>query len=889
MAKIETLYFVHHSHTDVGYTHDQPIVLDLHERFISSALELAECYASSDSDGAFRWTVENTYVLSRWLQHASPAQIDRFLAMEKAGRIEVTGMFANITPLLDSDELIESFQLLRTLRNDYGITVTSAMNCDVNGENWPLVDLLHDLGIEGFTMAINTHFGGAPLNRPDVFNWQGPSGKTIMAYNGWTYDTGWRYGIGRSHDEFENNWWPRVLQRLDEIDYQLPVVMAQSYHPFGDNGSAFEGFTRWIDEWNASGKGPHIKFATPRMWWAAVKQYGDKLPTHRGDWTDFWNFGCASSAREQTINRYSRTRLRTADALSGALQAAGLTGNDPWLERSQQLYRENAWQNVILWDEHTWGADTSISEPEGEDTASQWNHKAHYAYAGRSLSQLLQRDALAALARSVERSGDGDILLVNPLPWQRTLAGHVPGRVLQQRGTPDDSTAGRQAQNAQPHTTPHPVTAEKLDIEMASRVRSTIGPVEVPAFGYVVVPRRDVVEYKYYEGILEDRVIETPRYRLVFDRERGGLTSWYDRELEYEWIDSTAPYAFNGFVHEEVADRDHPRPRHRMFYMNWQAPDIERARGWKPAWRVRRRAAQEVLTHNVFRTPLGVEIVQTLAAPGIVGTLLQSTFVPNYADYVEFRAQWVMGQDPHPEATYLLYPFRLPGAQARFDLGGQAVLPDVDQLPGVCRDYFTTQNWVDFNDGRLGVTIATPENPMVQFGNFHFGDNQYAFHLERAMLLGWVTNTYWETNFRAQQPGLVTARYRVRPYGGTFDEAAAHRFGLEAANDAPLLQQMGEPHGESLLPAAGSLLKLPEPPVVVLHVKPAYDGSGALVRLLNASDTAQNAVINSGLVQIGSAVRCDLLENELGPLQVDNGAVQLTLQPRETAAVLIRS
>jgi alpha-mannosidase len=134
----------------------------------------------------------------------------------------------------------------------------------------------------------------------------------------------------------------------------------------------------------------------------------------------------------------------------------------------------------------------------------------------------------------------------------------------------------------------------------------------------------------------------------------------------------------------------------------------------------------------------------------------------------------------------------------------------------------------------------------------------------------------------------VTARYRVRPYGGTFDEAAAHRFGLEAANDAPLLQQMGEPHGESLLPASGSLLQLPQPPVVVLHVKPAYDGSGALVRLLNASDTAQNATIGSGLVQIGSAVRCDLLENELGPLEVENGAVQLTLQPRATAAVLIR-
>jgi hypothetical protein len=828
-------------------------------------------------------------VLSRWLQHASPALIDRFLAMEKVGRIEVTGMFANLTPLLDSDELIESFQLLRTLRNDYGITVTSAMNCDVNGENWPLVDLLHDLGIEGFTMAINTHFGGAPLNRPDVFHWQGPSGKTIMAYNGWTYDTGWRYGIGRSHEEFENNWWPRVLQRLDEIDYQLPVVMAQSYHPFGDNGSAFEGFTRWIDEWNASGKGPRIKFATPRMWWAAVKQHADKLRTHRGDWTDFWNFGCASSAREQTINRYSRTRLRTADALSGALQAGGLSGSDPWLERSQRLHRESAWQNLILWDEHTWGADTSVRQPDGEDTASQWNHKAQYAYAARSQSLLLQRDALAALARSVERSGDDDILVVNSLPWARTIAADLPEWVLKQRGTPDDSTAGRQFQDRQPSVTAHPPTVEPLDKESAMRTRSAIGPIEVPAFGYAVVPRGDVVEYKFLEGILEDSVIETPRYRLVFDRERGGITSWYDRLLDCEWVDSDAGYTFNGFVHEEVADRDHPWPRQRMFYMNWPSPDIERARGWKSAWRVRRRAAQEVVSHNVLRTPLGVEIVQTLVAPGIFGKLLQSTFVPNYSDYVEFRAQWVMGQDPHPEATYLLFPFRLPSAQARFDLGGQAVLPDVDQLPGVCRDYFTTQNWVDFNDGRRGVTVATPENPMVQLGGFHFGDNQYHFQLERAMLLGWVTNTYWETNFRAHQPGLVTARYRVRPYGGTFDESAAHRFGLEAANDAPLLQQLGEPHGELRLPVAGSLLTLPKPPVVVMHVKPAYDGNGAIVRLLNASDEAQNATIGSGLVQIGQAQRCDLLENVLGPLPVENGSVQVTLQPREMVAVLIRA
>ena len=177
--------------------------------------------------------------------------------------------------------------------------------------------------------------------------------------------------------------------------------MVQSYHPFGDNGSAFAGFTRWIDEWNASGKAPHIELATPRMWWAAVKEYLAKLPTHRGDWTDYWNFGCASSAREQTINRQSRARLRTADAIAAAVQALPPAGR-PVVERSLELYRTEAWDNLIFWDEHTWGADNAIRQPDGEDTASQWNAKANFAYRARSLSLMLQRDALAALARRVD-------------------------------------------------------------------------------------------------------------------------------------------------------------------------------------------------------------------------------------------------------------------------------------------------------------------------------------------------------------------------------------------------------------------------------------------------------------------------------------------------------
>ncbi|MBW7883346.1 MAG: hypothetical protein H3C34_12045 [Caldilineaceae bacterium] len=892
MSRVDTLYLIHHSHTDIGFTHDQPIVFDLHERFITQALELADHYAERDSDGAFRWTVENTYVLRRWLQHATPAQIERFQALERAGRIEVTAMFANITPLYDLDQLIESFQLLRMLRDDYGFTITSAMNCDVNGENWPLVDVLLDLGIEGFTMAINTHFGGAPLNRPDTFRWQGPSGRAIMAYNGWPYDQGWRFGIGRSIEEFEQVWWPRVTERLAAIDYPLPALMVQSYHPFGDNGSAFEGFVEWIDSWNAQGKRPRIVLSTPRQWWAAVKPHLEMLPVYRGDWTDYWNFGCGSSAREQATNRRSRGRLRVADAIAATLQGASRLAADPWLARSLQLHRQSAWDNLNMWDEHTWGADIAIRHVDSEDTASQWYAKASFAYNARSLSLLLQRDALAALARAVQAEAAEDLLLFNPLPWERTLIADVPEWLLSPRGTAEDSTAGRQYQDRQTGESAYPMpagngapaTGIRRNAD-AALTRTTVMPTRVPALGYVVVPRDDLVEYQPAAHVTEDAVVESERYRLLFDRERGGVRSWYDKELDHEWVDAASDYPMHGFVHEEVADHEHIWPRHRLFFMEWKSDLVERPRGWKPGWRARRRAPAKVLRHNVFHTPLGIEVVQILEAPGIAGPLVQSTFLPAFAGYVEFRARWCMGLDEHPEATYLLFPFNLSGATVHFDLGPQAVQPERDQLPGVCKDYFTVQNWVDFSAADKGVTVATPDNPMVQLGGFHYGANRDSFTLARPTLLGWVTNNYWETNFRAHQPGAVTARYRVQPHAGPFDESRAHRLGLEALYDMPLLQHMGERAEEAPWPSAGTLLRLPEPPVIVLHLKPSSDGNGVIVRLANATDSAQTATVGSGLLRITGAVACDLLEHPGDGLDVVNDVVQVELAPRQTRVI----
>ena len=99
--KLDTIYVIHHTHTDVGFTNDQPIFWEMQYRFIDDALGLIERYGDNPPESRFRWTVETTVGLDAWLKTASAREIDRLIAADKAGLLEVMAMQTNNTPLLD--------------------------------------------------------------------------------------------------------------------------------------------------------------------------------------------------------------------------------------------------------------------------------------------------------------------------------------------------------------------------------------------------------------------------------------------------------------------------------------------------------------------------------------------------------------------------------------------------------------------------------------------------------------------------------------------------------------------------------------------------------------------------------------------------------------------
>lgn len=512
------------------------------------------------------------------------------------------------------------------------------------------------------------------------------------------------------------------------------------------------------------------------------------------------------------------------------------------------------------------------------------------------------------------------LLVMNPLPWERAVSGPVSKYAVEARGEPDDHLSARHWQD-----------------RSINNNAFLLPSIEVPGFGYRIVSLETLVpdnDWPYDER----GTVETNRYRLTFDRECGGVASWYDRDRDYEWVDGDWNHPLAGFVIERIADRDHDSPRDLLFRAPpagdenpgglWNAaPEIVESAmnsmgtvtdstktaaarptpewGYQADWNATRLGPDEVTRHRVYRTPLGLEVHQHLTVTGLPGPVELRIQVPRARSGITVEANWEMPRDVHPASTYLTFPFNLSDPIAHIDVGDQAVRPDRDQLPASCRDYYTIQRWANLSDDHQGVTVGCPINPMVQFGDFSFGDARQTFDLERGLLLGWTTTNFYNTNFRAYQPGSVRARYHLDLHG-PFDEALAHRVGRAAEHARPLVQPLAEPTvdaGGNPLPSSGRFLDLPTPPVLVSQVRPAGDNgifppTGAArhgadaerrmdVSLLNASDEPRSASIGSALLSIEDARPLDLFGTDRADAepQLADGTVTIELGPRELTMV----
>jgi alpha-mannosidase len=190
------------------------------------------------------------------------------------------------------------------------------------------------------------------------------------------------------------------------------------------------------------------------------------------------------------------------------------------------------------------------------------------------------------------------------------------------------------------------------------------------------------------------------------------------------------------------------------------------------------------------------------------------------------------------------FPFAIENGQIHIDVPLALMRPEIDQLPGSCKNSLPVGRWIDVANAEYGVTWATLDAPLVEIGSLSatmLGSQTHPEiwrkHIEPTQkFYSWIMNNHWSTNYRAYQDGPVEFRYALRPHGG-YDPAAASRFAMGMSQ--PLVAS-----AQGQRSRMGLKLRIDQEDVLVQECKQSADGSAWIVRLFGAAGEDRKAGLN---------------------------------------------
>ncbi|MBM3296147.1 MAG: hypothetical protein FJY83_00940 [Candidatus Aminicenantes bacterium] len=388
------LYLLPHSHTDIGYSDLQVKVEKDHWRFLLEAADLA-CRTEGYPEGArFKWNVEVLWPLETFLRQAGAEERAAVIEAARRGRVEFQATLANVlTGVCPPEELVRLTDCARRLRREFGLAIDSAMITDIPGSLWTVVPALALAGVKYYSSGPNYmpflpdggdrigHFSKAWADKP--FYWLSPSGREKVLF--WTAGRGYSWFHGLNMGELTMAGERQILEyarELEDASYPYDIVQVR-YTIGGDNGPPDPRLPDRVREWNERYESPRLVIATAsEMFREFERRHGAEIPSFSGDLSPYWEDGYMSTTAESVMNRRAVARLLQAEAVWAMRNPAAFPADE----------FDEAWRQALLWDEHTWGAHNSVSEPDHPDVRAQWEYKRAFALeADKRSRELLDR------------------------------------------------------------------------------------------------------------------------------------------------------------------------------------------------------------------------------------------------------------------------------------------------------------------------------------------------------------------------------------------------------------------------------------------------------------------------------------------------------------------
>ncbi len=851
-----TVYLVQHTHTDIGYTRPQTEILPEHLRYIDYALDFCDMTDGYPDDARFRWTCEVSWTVREYLKRRPAAQIDRLKKRIAEGRIELTGMFLNMSDIADERMLAASLQPVREIQTIAGKRIRTAMQNDVNGAAWCLPDYFTSIGIRYLTMGINKTRSLLPFEKPTAFWWESPAGKRILAYRPDHYMTAnfWKIHEGRV-DLVE----PGIAEYLNgkvDAGYPFDRIAVQFSGYFTDNSPPARTECDLVKAWNEAYTWPRLRLATAGEFPEYVeKSHGNELAVHRQAWPDWWTDGFGSAARETGAVRETQAAMQINEGLGAIARALGVALPPGEADRSSAIN-----EALLFYDEHTFGAAESISDPMAENSMVQWGEKSSYAWDAVKNAALLREEALGLLQGSVARSGAPTVAVFNTLGWTRSGLVQVF------------------------------IDHEILPKDRDFRIVDSLSNVEIPAQllrsraegSYWAMWAKDVpsLGFKTYRIEIGQESVPKPAgnagpsnelenafYKIVVNPQTGALASLFDKEGKRELVDTGAPWQLAQFIYERAVDRG----------------DFEKA-SFPKEHPFQRTGLRNVKVGDPVRGQLWKTLAIEGEADGCAGRGGVRLEIRLYESEKRIEFHFAVRKSPvtAPEAIYVAFPFNLPGSAVVFEAQGGVVTPGRGQLPGSASDWQAYQSFVAIRDSSGQIILGSDQVPLMQLGDINLGKWQPVTRVERPYIYSWVMNNYWFTNFRASQDGEFRwSYYLTSSRDGSNTKASQFGWGSRI----PLVARVLTPASGGAGSASLSALRVSAPNVVLVAARPARDGSGIIVQMREVDGKACAVRLESSLpgIVLGAIAEVNILEEKL-----QTAGAAIPFSPFETKFLRIR-
>lgn len=715
---VEYIDIIHFCHTDYGFTDDPAIAEELHRKYLDIGIDAVLETVDDKQKPRFCWTAEALETVASWWKTATPQRRNDLLRAIKSGQLEVTAMPFNIHPFFDEELVDEMVNWIPdSLWNAFAPEV--AIQHDVNGFPRAIVSKMQEKGVKYFWSGLNLHWGGIFHKPPYAFWWEMPNGKKVLVWLGMPYwegydffaETQWRYAQRiASNTQFRA---PRTgdmlkadeasvreahkvclakIAKMQEEGYPYDFIVTSLTNQYRcDNDGPFPAFASFVAKWNELGLKPRLNFTTAKEAMKKIeKRIGDKISTLRGEWTDWWSFGLASSPRELSAARQARLYYKAAAApVWGKMPKSGV-------EKVKSIKRD-----LCRYYEHTFGSWETDSDPFSLFNQSHLNTTNAYAFRPYQQAQwLLAQRVRACLTNEKEglyivnagKSTYTGWVDIDPAsfvrqPYKSVVCSNVKIPLLKSEGC-----AKLWVKGLKPNEIRH-FTFSRDSIGFSDKIK---------------MPTVELLENGWPKGVKWDNC-----HKELNTASFGDLSS------------------LNSLVGRKVSSA-------------WYVLDsVKRENLIKKCTMVNEASYGNV---EMEETPYTIVYKQKIKHASLKSAERRME-IWKEKPRVNCRIVIDRASNPSPEIIYIHFPFSNSKGMPVTSNGGMEFVPYKDQLRGTCTDFYAIDGWVQIPDESGHWVWSSRDAALVCFGGNRFGKKSNYPPQDVNHLAVMAYNNMWECNF----------------------------------------------------------------------------------------------------------------------------------------------